>query len=769
MSEDPQHEAAEAEHELLRLRLRVEELEHRLAAARRTVDELEAAQRSPAGRVAGRLRNMARAGRADVVAAGRRATGTRIPLAGVFVAADGGAPRWTDEIVLEGVALPGAHADPPLTLTYRLLPAGGLRFHAFAGIRPGDRPGNRGGVRFSVTVRDPVGRTVASTELTADPVARAGHRRWLPLELDLGGLAGGEHTLILRTEVPPGADADYAWAAWGDPVLTVGALSAPSRVRAAVDALRPGRPARAVAPDIGVADAPTISFLVPVHDPPPGLLRRTIDSVLAQTSSHWQLCVADDGSRDPEVRALLDQAAEDPRVVLTRTDNAAGISAATNAALALATGEFVAPLDHDDTLAPGAVAAVGARLAADSRLDAVYTDNDKEMPGGARFAPALKPDWSPEYLRACMYTLHLGVYRRELVERLGGWRSVFDGAQDHDLMLRLAAAGARVGHVPEVLYHWGVHPGSAAQGVHAKPEAYECGRRAVEDHLRATGVLARAESLSIPGRFRVMHERDERLVADLIVPLPGRLDDAARGAVAGLADPRDGVRVTVVAPEPVDAGDGVDVVTAPAGTWGALAAAGLDATSAPVVVLFEDLCVPVTGDWLDELAGLVGEPAIGAAGALVVDAEGRTVHAGVALPDGVPLPVHPDRDPDAADPAPELTMVTNRSAAAGVVAFDRAALTDAGGIAALDRLALAATTLAVCEAGRRVAVSPHARLRLVAPPRGRVLDIGEIVSVARERQDRPDPFYNPNLWADRAAHVVPLALQRRGFGVTPIA
>lgn len=729
--------------DVLRLRLRVEELEHELARVRREQAaaraQLDDVSRSRVWRAAAKAQGLARRARPDVVvaAAGGRATPgvTRIPLAGLLSETDGDA-RWTDEVVIDDVALPGLLADPPLEVTWRVIPRGRLRLRAFAGIRMAEALGNVGGVRFVAAVLDERGREVRRTERLVDPSGFREQRRWLPLKLDLGGLPATEHRLALRTELPNGASPEWAWAAWGDPVLLAGVpdpRGALGRARAVLS-----RDEDVGGPAVGAH--PLVSFLVPVHDPAPELLERTIASVLAQTSPHWQLCLSDDGSTDPAVRAILERAAQDARVVLTRAEIAGGISAATNAALALATGEFVAPLDHDDTLEPGALAAVGARLTADPALDVVYTDNDKELPGGARFAASLKPDWSPEYLRACMYTLHLGVYRGALVEQVGGFRSEYDGAQDHDLVLRLADAEARIGHVPEVLHHWGVHAASTAQDADAKPEAFERGAAAVQDHLDRTGVLARAVRLPIPGRYRVVHDRDPDLVVDLVVPGPPLAPDAL-----ALLEADSRARVTVVA--------------AGGTTWGELAAAGVAATTAPVVVLFEDRCVPVADDWLDELAGLVREPGIGAAGALVVDADGATVHAGVVLPRGVPLPVHPGADPDAEDPPPELTMVTNRSAAAGVVAFDRAALLAAGGVAPLDRLALVATTLRL---DTRVVVTPHARMRLVGgPPRGAVLDPSELVDLAAGCG--PDPFYNPGLWADRAAYVVPVARRRGGF------
>ena len=695
----------------------------------------------------------------------------RVPLAGMPADTGGAAARWADEIEIDGVALPGLFADPPAQSSYRVVPHGQLRFRTFVGVRTAEALGNIGGVRFVVTVVDAHGHEVARAERVVDPAGFPDQRRWLPLKLDLAGLPESEHRLHLTTELPEGASAEWAWAVWGDPVLLLGSAGPAGAARMARTLLTGADPAAPDASDASpVAPHPVISFLVPVHDPAPALLERTIASVRAQTSPHWQLCLSDDGSTDPAVRALVETAAAaDARIVATRADTAAGISAATNAAFALATGDFVAPLDHDDTLSPQAVAAVGARLMADPAPDALYTDNDKELPDGARFAASLKPDWSPEFMRACMYTLHLGVYRRALVAGLGGWRSEFDGAQDHDMVLRLADSDARFAHVPSVLYHWGVHPGSAAQGALAKPEAYERGRAAVADHVRRTGIEGRVEALAVPGRFRVVHPANPARVVDLVMPLP---DDLA-GADVGrwLTDiARPGLNITLVpgqraASALTGADDRATVLPPVPGRWSDLAAAGVAAASAPVVVVCEDLCVPETDDWLSELSGLVSEPHLGAAGALVVNGQGLAVHAGVALPLGVPLPVHPGADPEAEDAAPELTMVTNRSAVSGVVAFDRECLLRAGGlVAGMDRLSLVATTLAIGASGARVVMSPHARLRLMAgPPRAAVVPVAELARIAASRGQQPDPFYNPNLWADRAAHIVPLSFQREGF------
>jgi hypothetical protein len=762
--------ARETEQDELLLRLRVAELERGVEEAWERVAATSTAladvQRTRWWRAGGPLRRARRAIRADVRAAAAR-DGVRIPLAGLHATPTGAeGVRWRDEVVVDGVVLPALLADPPEELTWLVVPAPGLRLRVFCALRPAGWIGNAGGVRFTAAVVDGAGEERRAASLVTDPAGRREDRMWRPLELDLDGLPATEHRIVLRTELPDGANGAYAWAVWGDPVLMPAEDEVPQTLPAALAEeargvldRRLGRAARGGAG--GAPDHPVISLLVPVHDPDLALLSALLDSVRTQTSPHWQLCLCDDGSRDSEVRARLRAAADaDERITLTRHDTAQNISAATNAALALATGAYVAPLDHDDLLHPDAIADVGAVLAADPAVDMVYTDNDKVMPDGRRLAPSLKPDWAPEQLRAVMYTLHLGVYRRALVEELGGWRAEFDGAQDHDLVLRLGERTSRMAHVPQLRYSWRVHAGSASLSAEAKPEAYDRGCRAVDEHLRRTGVAARAQRLPEAGRYRVVHEPLPADAVDIVLPVPaGAAPEDVAAAVRGL-----GPAVTLVAgPATRELTDriGASVVVASDDRWGGLARAGIAATAAPFVVLLEELCVPETEGWLEELCGLVGEPAIAAAGALVVDDGGAVVHAGVALPRGVPLPVHPGAPSTGGDVADELTFVTNRSAVSGAVAVRRERVTgDAGPDPRTDRHALTALTLALTARAGRVVHTPHARLRITGPPRGTVAGLGELLAIARDRTGRTDPFYNHQLWADRAAHVVPAALTR---------
>ena len=189
------------------------------------------------------------------------------------------------------------------------------------------------------------------------------------------------------------------------------------------------------------------------------MLDEAIASVRGQTFSNWELCLVDDGSTNPEIIAALQRhAATDPRIHLKRHQQAGGISAATNAALELATGRYIALLDHDDTLTPDALQHVADQIAAQPDLDMIYSDEDIVSGDGTVLERHPKPGWSPEHMAALMYTCHLGVYRRALAVELGGFQSKFDGCQDYDFVLRLMERTDRIAHIPRILYHWRAHP-----------------------------------------------------------------------------------------------------------------------------------------------------------------------------------------------------------------------------------------------------------------------------------------------------------------------
>jgi GT2 family glycosyltransferase len=229
---------------------------------------------------------------------------------------------------------------------------------------------------------------------------------------------------------------------------------------------------------------PTISVLMPVCETEAWMLEAAVESVLAQAYPNWQLCLADDASKRPETLAALEAVARrDKRIVVTKLEERSGISAATNAALAMATGDYVTFLDHDDVLKPHALAQVVRWLDTDPTLDLLYSDEDKLNPAGRFTEARWKPDWSPNLLLCQNYVCHLLVLRRSLFESLGGLRSEYDGSQDYDLVLRAADATDRIAHIPDSLYSWRMHEKSAASLGENKPWAWMAAQRALGDWL----------------------------------------------------------------------------------------------------------------------------------------------------------------------------------------------------------------------------------------------------------------------------------------------
>lgn len=262
------------------------------------------------------------------------------------------------------------------------------------------------------------------------------------------------------------------------------------RVRepAARAALAAGLPALAAC-----AQRPRISILVPLCNTPERLLRCMVESVRAQTYDGWELCLADDASDgDTVLRVARAYAAADARIRVVARGERGHISAATNSALALATGDYVALLDHDDELAPAALERVVQTLNAHPDADLIYTDEDKITEEGRRFEPIFKPEWNHALFLTYNLVNHLGVYRKSVVDRIGGFRRGYEGSQDYDFVLRfIEAAGERnIVHVPEVLYHWRAVRGSTAGDLGAKRYAFTAAKKAIAEHLARRGLDA---------------------------------------------------------------------------------------------------------------------------------------------------------------------------------------------------------------------------------------------------------------------------------------
>ena len=540
--------------------------------------------------------------------------GTRVPLSALRHRLDeaSAGSRWLlhPKGVLGRVLLlpAGATFTLPLKLSSEALFSGRVM------LLPHDWRDGRGAVRASVAVPDADGNEHAlwSGTLRASDFSRPRGRRVqcrLPvfttsLSLRVRVVGAAQHTRVAR-------------AIWWEPAITVAQL--PSLTHPPTS-----RPSGVPAPRRD-RSRPLISVLTPVHDPPPQMLEEAIRSVRKQTFADWELCLVDDGSTKPEVIAALQRhAATDPRIHLTRRETAGGISTATNTALELASGDYIALLDHDDELVPDALQQIAEQIAAQPDLDMIYSDEDVVDDSGLiDYHP--KPGWSPEHMSALMYTCHLGVYRRSLATDLGGFQSRFDGCQDYDFVLRLMERTDRIAHIPRILYHWRAHPMSTAGG-DAKPYAYLAQPGAIADHLERSGVDAEVQFAHVAGMHRIVYGVRPSISVELVLAISdgnGLTEAAAswltqahpgwRVIVAGGPESLElaielltsvGVADSRIATVPVDSGDD---------RTSALAAAA-DAASAEHLILMDALAAGLTHDWLTRLIGYTGEPQIAGSG-----------------------------------------------------------------------------------------------------------------------------------------------------------
>ncbi|MBL1229653.1 glycosyltransferase family 2 protein [Enterococcus sp. BWB1-3] len=274
-----------------------------------------------------------------------------------------------------------------------------------------------------------------------------------------------------------------------------------------------------------------ISVVIPVYNVEVRWLDKCIQSIKDQTYTNWELCIADDASTNKELLdALAAYEKSDSRIkVVFRKENG-HICKATNSALEIAEGEFVALLDNDDELAPNALYEVAALLNEHPELNLIYTDEDKIDESGTRSDPAFKPQWSPDLLMGTNYISHLGVYRRSIIEEIGGLREGFEGAQDYDLVLRFTekTAPETIAHIPKVLYHWRMLDTSTAANQGSKNYAFLAGQKALQEALNRRGIAGSVESGAANGLYRVTYDIPEKEMVSIIIPTRNGYKDLKR-------------------------------------------------------------------------------------------------------------------------------------------------------------------------------------------------------------------------------------------------
>jgi O-antigen biosynthesis protein len=403
--------------------------------------------------------------------------------------------------------------------------------------------------------------------------------------------------------------------------------------------------------------APLFSILTPVFDTPVDVLEAMLASVRRQRWEGWELCLVDDCSTEPHVRPQLEAAAAaEPRIRSVSREENGGIVAASNDALAVARGEFVVLLDHDDALHPDALALVAAAIEANPEADYVYTDEDKIDRAGRHQVPFFKPDWSPERMRTQMYTCHLSVLRRSLVEQVGGFDPEFEGSQDWDLVLKVSEQARQVAHVPRVLYHWRTLESSAAGGgEEAKPWAFEAGTRAVQAHCDRIGLPAEVErDRRSPGVYHLHPRLAEPPLVSIVIPTAGQCREVryekvvlAEHCVQSIVAKSTYENYEIVCVIDSDAdgelrkrlrsagGDRLRLVEfdEPFNFSAKVNRGAVKADGEHLLLLNDDMEV-VTPDWIERLTMYSAMPEIGAVGGRLIWEDGRLQHAGILFENG---------------------------------------------------------------------------------------------------------------------------------------
>lgn len=265
---------------------------------------------------------------------------------------------------------------------------------------------------------------------------------------------------------------------------------------------------------------PLISVVVPAYRTPEEFLRQMIESLEKQTYPNWELCIANGSPDDEEMHRVLEMyAKKDSRIRYKDLEENLGISENTNEAFAMAKGEFIGLLDHDDLLAPNALFEVAKAIEKEKKIDLIYTDEDKVTTDlSEHFQPHLKPDFNLDLLRANNYICHFCLVKRAIVEKTGGFRKEFDGAQDYDFIFRCAELAEKIHHIPEILYHWRTHKASTADNPASKMYAFEAGKRAIEAHLARTGVEGTVSHTADLGFYRVSYPVKGEPLVSVIIP-----------------------------------------------------------------------------------------------------------------------------------------------------------------------------------------------------------------------------------------------------------
>lgn len=397
----------------------------------------------------------------------------------------------------------------------------------------------------------------------------------------------------------------------------------------------------------GEKSACVFSIAVPVFRTPAKFLCEMIESVRSQSFSFWELCLANADPEDREVAEILERyCREDRRIRVKNLKENKGISENTNAALAMARGEFVGLLDHDDLLAPDALYEMAARLEKDGGIDVFYTDEDKVTTDlSEHFQPHLKPDFNLDLLRSNNYICHFFVVRREIAERIGGFRPEFNGAQDYDFIFRCTEQAEKIVHIPRILYHWRVHSASTADNPASKMYAYEAGKRAIEGNLERSGVRGVVSLRQDYGFYDVHYPVEGEPLVSILIPnkdqketlmhcIRSVLETSTWKNLEILIIENNSEREeTFACYRELEKDPRIRILTYPGKTfnYSAINNFGVQQAKGEYLLFLNNDIEVITPDWIEQMLGNCQRPEVGIVGAKLYYPDNTIQHAGIII------------------------------------------------------------------------------------------------------------------------------------------
>jgi GT2 family glycosyltransferase len=512
------------------------------------------------------------------------------------------------------------------------------------------------------------------------------------------------------------------------------------------------------------AHQPLISIVTPVFDTPVSRLEEAVQSVLAQAYKNWELLLIDDGSSAANLLETLPAVARrDPRIVLASLPKHEGISAASNHGLALARGEWITFLDHDDVLEPDALFQIVKLLQTHPDADLIYSDEDKLTEEGFE-APLFKPDWSSDFFLSYNYIGHLTAVRRDIVQKVGGFRSQFDNAQDYDLFFRVIEQTDRIHHIPRILYHWRRSAESSAISVRQKPGQLEASRLAIKDHLKRRGERAHVAVDWRTHAFCVRRELLEPRKISIVIPTYRGLEMVAPW-IERLMSKTDypDYEFVIVDDKNDFPGGHSDLSRMPhrllhfstVSNISALKNFAVAQTDSPWILFFEDNIEAIGSDWLMLMAEHVQRPDVGAVGARLLNPNDTIEHAGIVLGvNGIAQPAFRGFPAEHPGANRQLQITRNCGAVSGAcMLVRREVFQEVGSLdeSLPDAFADVDLCLRLRQADYLIVYTPFAKLYRRGQG-GSKMDPGS-EAVMRERWSgilERDPYYNPNLSRERA-------------------